>query len=615
MKYQADDEGLNSVVNNSEKNTNISTLLVSVSRKLENSKELTTTASLKSPNSSPMFTSNSVSRKTSKSSKLPSLKLSKAAKPKRLSKIKVSTKNNADTNLIIAALNNIEQKLVSQNADQQTHLKSRLDKLEEGHSQLMMRLSKLENGQKESKTSQEDMEHLINTKLPITNFQTETYSNFTNLTKNIDKIKEDIKDALKMEIGNEVKGLKQAIKKDLETSNDQAVVKVNKILVDIKEDVHNKLKNLPDMLKVNDKQNNSGRVNHDSSKQTPPSMSNKFNENDKDNIKNVLYVADSIGQNIDFQFIGKKIDSFRSEVAYSATYDIKAKYPTSNFTDVVKNSLNKEPADALIIQGGSVDITNLDTQTDPFGRLELMKQTIRTSSQNIFKIAENALTEYPQLQKVIIMERIERFDLENSDPFRIKSQLSKLGNQEYQSLLNESKFKDKIIVQKNDLNFPGSTREKRFGSPQNIKFDGIHTTTSQGKSDLTQNLLNTLSQASILKYKYEYLPNNSIYQNPHTKGGWNLVGNKNQSQTRKTFHERFTYQHNSGNKQRDQWPTPNEMANKIFVNGPQSQKHPTDSRGFSLTGNRFDPLIEMSWAEQTEAEFGEGENHQTSENR
>ena len=46
-------------------------------------------------------------------------------------------------------------------------------------------------------------------------------------------------------------------------------------------------------------------------------------------------------------------------------------------TDVVKDKLEKEPVDVLILHGGSVDITNLDTQTDPFNKIEYMKQVLK----------------------------------------------------------------------------------------------------------------------------------------------------------------------------------------------------------------------------------------------
>jgi hypothetical protein len=63
---------------------------------------------------------------------------------------------------------------------------------------------------------------------------------------------------------------------------------------------------------------------------------------------------------------------FVTAKAYSAVHDTvsnnanqAAEYPTSKFTNVVQTQLGKKDFKYLILQGGSVDITNLNTKDNP----------------------------------------------------------------------------------------------------------------------------------------------------------------------------------------------------------------------------------------------------------
>ncbi len=98
-----------------------------------------------------------------------------------------------------------------------------------------------------------------------------------------------------------------------------------------------------------------------------------------------------------------------------------------------------------------MDIINIDTNTNPdlISNLEAHKQTVSISTQNIFKVVEDAIDNHPTVDKVVLMERTFR-----SDPCSIKAQLSNYGNAEYDKLLAASKHKDKIVIGKHNKKGP-----------------------------------------------------------------------------------------------------------------------------------------------------------------
>ena len=214
-----------------------------------------------------------------------------------------------------------------------------------------------------------------------------------------------------------------------------------------------------------------------------------------------LYVGDSIGHNVDFGEIERHMKSKVERVnAYSAVFDEQSKSPEFNLDDVVKNKLSEgKQFRNLVIQVGSVDITNIDTNTNPdlITNLEAFKQTAKTSAENIFKVGEKAIQNHPTLEKVVIMDRTPRCDKRDADPSSIKAQLSKFGNGQYDKLWAESNFKDKIVVGKHQLDCSGETRDRRFGPPTERYFDGIHLRGTSGKEDYTESVLNILHGASL----------------------------------------------------------------------------------------------------------------------
>lgn len=118
--------------------------------------------------------------------------------------------------------------------------------------------------------------------------------------------------------------------------------------------------------------------------------------------------------------------------------------------------------------------SNLDTACDPPTHIDYWKQQIQISTSNLFKVAENTIETNPDLKKVIILNRVPRYDKESVDPHGMKSKLSLYGNSLYQQLWMEAGCPDKIVIGEHALDCFGELRDKRFGHPDSRDFDGIH---------------------------------------------------------------------------------------------------------------------------------------------
>ena len=99
--------------------------------------------------------------------------------------------------------------------------------------------------------------------------------------------------------------------------------------------------------------------------------------------------------------------------AYTTIFDDNqakraARFPARNFTDVTSAEVKKEAFDYLLLQSGSVDITNLDTAKDPEKHAAYFKQEVIFSAKRLFSVAEAALESQPSLKKVVIFNQTPR---------------------------------------------------------------------------------------------------------------------------------------------------------------------------------------------------------------
>ena len=174
------------------------------------------------------------------------------------------------------------------------------------------------------------------------------------------------------------------------------------------------------------------------------------------------------------------------------------RFPNKDFDTVTNAELNKKEYDTLIMQAGSVDITNLVTSTKTSENAEFFKQRITVSAKNLFSTATRALSNHPELKKVVIMTMIPRYDKNEEDPHKLKPALSNVFNAElFQTWLN-SPLKHKIFIGSHELECSGGIREARYGNLRHPRHDCIHMVGVSGCNAYTKSVINILKTASVI---------------------------------------------------------------------------------------------------------------------
>ena len=128
----------------------------------------------------------------------------------------------------------------------------------------------------------------------------------------------------------------------------------------------------------------------------------------------ILYIGDSISTNVDIRALENATQSdFVKAKAYSSIHNTESnaakqapQFMKSNFTDVIPAELKKGKYQYLILQAGSVEITNLNTKDNPEKHVEYFKQETISSAKYLFNAATNALKVQPKLRRVVIMKQI-----------------------------------------------------------------------------------------------------------------------------------------------------------------------------------------------------------------
>ena len=160
-------------------------------------------------------------------------------------------------------------------------------------------------------------------------------------------------------------------------------------------------------------------------------------------------------------------------IAYTVDKDVDAKYPERNFLKVVPEKVSKKKYDTLILQGGCNEISNLRVgQEFSSDDVSAWQEKIRLSRTKLFNLAEDCLEKEKELNNVIILTSLPRYDPEEVDPHAIKSKLNQYGNSVYTSLWMQRECPKNITIKDQKLDCQGDLRNKRFGSPDAPTYDG-----------------------------------------------------------------------------------------------------------------------------------------------
>ena len=156
-------------------------------------------------------------------------------------------------------------------------------------------------------------------------------------------------------------------------------------------------------------------------------------------------------------------------------------FPKSNFQETVPRVLSKGDIDTLVLETGSIEITNMDVNNavmDPNKDIKDYKEEwfakAEESSTELFKIAENAIADNEHIN-VIILKRLPRFDRSSDDILNIKSKISTFANQTYDQLWLKRGSPQRIhVIDIKLLENEGYLKNLIYGTHENTKYDGIH---------------------------------------------------------------------------------------------------------------------------------------------
>ena len=147
----------------------------------------------------------------------------------------------------------------------------------------------------------------------------------------------------------------------------------------------------------------------------------------------------------------------RTQKAYGSIFDVNARWPQKNITDVTNEALNNtrvdDPFSTLILSAPTDDISNLDTsKLEKNDNIEVFNQEFIISCKNMITLAENSLKAHPNLKKVVILEHAPRFDPHFLDPHGLKSELAKFANATMKHLCFTSSLRNKVHIGTHAIN-------------------------------------------------------------------------------------------------------------------------------------------------------------------
>ena len=181
-----------------------------------------------------------------------------------------------------------------------------------------------------------------------------------------------------------------------------------------------------------------------------------------------------------------------------------AYFPRSNFLQVVPTEVVRDNFQHLIIQAGSVDITNLRTEENPEKLIDYFKQETVMSAKNIFDSILLALEKQPSLKSIVLMKQTPRYDPLDIDPLSLKPALSLLFNNTIMELWMKCPMKEKIHIGSHNIDCSGAVQSARYRHTKTGRFDGVHLYGSSGSKAYTLSVLNILRSAGLISSDHDY---------------------------------------------------------------------------------------------------------------
>ena len=290
----------------------------------------------------------------------------------------------------------------------------------------------------------------------------------------------------------------------------------------------------------------------------------KKKHNKKRSKPRVSWIGTSLSNVLDKTKFEKDLDvEMTMHKAYCIDGEETAYFKNKTFKNVVPRVVENENTDILVLQTGSIEITDLnineallDTKKDLNEYKRKWFEKVEDDSKKLFKIAEEALVKNENIKKVIIVKRLPRFDRGSKDILQIKSQLSEYGNVTYDQMWQKRGSPEKIQVVHIDMNCHSSGYLKRiiFGDPASKDFDGIHLRGDGATRHFTYRAIQAVRQV-MFPAKSNFCASSQSGRQardiPPTKSGRDTDHTdcpQSQYQHRRT-NSQFQYQNRQGNRQ------------------------------------------------------------------
>ena len=205
----------------------------------------------------------------------------------------------------------------------------------------------------------------------------------------------------------------------------------------------------------------------------------------------VTWVGTSISKVLNKKKLENDLDvELTSVKAYCVQEE--GRFPESNFKAVVPKVLENGNVGTLILETGSIEITNIDVNNammDPKKDIKEYKEEwfakAEEVSTELFNIAETAINANKNLN-IIILKRLPRFDRSSNDLLKIKSDLSSFANHTYDQLWLKRGSPKRIHVTEVKLcKQDGYLKDLIYGKQDSSRFDGVHLTGSGASRQFT----------------------------------------------------------------------------------------------------------------------------------
>ena len=351
------------------------------------------------------------------------------------------------------------------------------------------------------------------------------------LQRELERFKKDVKNAF-TEFASNMKECFEAVGEDIKESRKQNLrgfSDISEVFGAKLEKIENKIDNhieksnigqrdtKKDVESEHDKTENYNKNMHTEESKTKTEIKNKSKK--KSSKKKIKWIGTSDGSVLNKEKVENTLNvDLSMERAYYIDEEESAPLKENNFKTVISEKIKHEEIDVLVLQTGSIEITDLkvneailDTKKDLTEYKKDWFKKVENDSAKVFDVALDALSKNNGIEKVVIVKRLPRYDRSSSDILKIKSELSEFANRAYDQIWQKMGSPENIQIVDIDLKCSSSAhlRNLIFGHSDSENFDGIHMRGEGASRHFTYRTINALKQVIFSEKRKETYRNKS----------------------------------------------------------------------------------------------------------